>query len=233
MLSFAIDKNTDCEPTSASPVYMQRCAFPGNRGFLHTRKKSHDEKSRFSRIDNDADCNLRTGVCGHRITECAVLVQCERLFGPASDQRLQCFRSGNGRTDGRAQRVPLPWRTEIERLTFDVLDTGSRQFVQGHLDLSGRRFLCLRFAAQECGLGHARVHERDIGIGRPRPGPCVPTIRLGFTRAQLAKIGLPYQSGKIARRYGGPVRENRGRGRNGNRSERSPLPRPRDSGSPR
>ena len=149
MLSFAIDKNTDCEPTSASPVYMQRCAFPGNREFLHTRKRNHDEKSRFSRIDNDADCNLRTGVCGHRIIECAVLVQCERLFGPASDQGLQCFRSGNSRTDGRAQRVPLPWRTEIERLTFDVLDTGPRQFVQGHLDLSGRRFLRLRFAAQE------------------------------------------------------------------------------------
>jgi hypothetical protein len=34
-------------------------------------------------------------------------------------------------------------------LTFDVLDTGPRQFVQGHLDLSGRRFLRLRFAAQE------------------------------------------------------------------------------------
>src|SRR5882672_12012216 len=139
-----LDKNTDCEPTStlrASPVYMQRCAFPGNREFLHTRKRNHDEKSRFSRIDNDADCNLGTGVCGHRITERAVLVQCDRLFEPASGQRLQCFRSGNGRTDGRAQCVSLSWRTEIERLTFDVLDTGPRQ--------SGRRFLRLRFAAQE------------------------------------------------------------------------------------
>ena len=180
---------------------MQRCAFPGNRGFLHTRKKSHDEKSRFSRIDNDADCNLRTGVCGHRITERAVLVQCDRLFRPASGQRLQCFRSGNGRTAGRAQCVPLPWRTEIERLKFDVLDTDPRQFVQGRLDLSGRRFLRLRFVAQEWGLGHARVYKRDIGIGRPRPGPCAHIIRLGFTRAQLAKIGLPYQSGKIAERY--------------------------------
>src|SRR5882762_6725610 len=148
-----LDKNTDCEPTSASrasPVYMRRCAFlpaTGNSGT--TRKKSHDEKSRFSRIDNDADCDLRTGVCGHRITERAVLVRCDRLFGPASGQRLQCFRSGNGRTDGRAQCVPLSWRTEIERLTFDVLDIGSRQLVQGHLHLSGRPFLRLRFAAQE------------------------------------------------------------------------------------
>jgi len=34
-------------------------------------------------------------------------------------------------------------------LTFDGLDIGSRQLVQGHLHLSGRRFLRLRFAAQE------------------------------------------------------------------------------------
>jgi len=129
---------------------------------------------------------------------------------------------------------PSPMRTAtMADRNRTIEDTDPRQFVQGRLDLSGRRFLRLRFVAQECGLGHARVYKRDIGIGRPRPGPCAHIIRLGFTRAQLAKIGLPYQSGKIARRYGGPVRENRGRGRNGNRSERSPLPRPRDSGSPR
>jgi hypothetical protein len=38
-----LDKNTDGEPTPASrasPVYMQRCAFPDNREFLHTRKRN-------------------------------------------------------------------------------------------------------------------------------------------------------------------------------------------------
>jgi len=86
-------------------------------------------------------------------TNARYLVQCDRLFGPASGQRLQCFRSGNGGTDGRAQCVPLSWRTEIERLTFDVLCIGSRQLVQGYLHLSGRSFLRMRTAAQECEPG--------------------------------------------------------------------------------
>jgi len=97
---------------------------------------------------------------------------------------------------------PSPMRTAtMADRNRTIEDTDPRQFVQGRLDLSGRRFLRLRFVAQECGLGHARVYKRDIGIGRPRPGPCAHIIRLGFTRAQLAKIGLPYQSGKIAGRY--------------------------------
>jgi hypothetical protein len=138
--------------TRIAGLYAAMC-ISRQSGILTHKEKSHDEKSRFSRIDNDADCNLRTGVCGHRITERAVLVQCDRLFGPASGQRLEWFRSGNGRTDGRAQCVPLSWRTEIERLTFDVLDIGSRQLVQGYLHLSGRPFLRTRTAAQECEPG--------------------------------------------------------------------------------
>src|SRR5437879_11426167 len=67
--------SADCEPISmsrASAFDMPRCAFPGDGGSDAKRKQSY-EKSHFSRIDNDAGCNLRTGVCGNRRTERAVL----------------------------------------------------------------------------------------------------------------------------------------------------------------
>jgi hypothetical protein len=86
------------------------------------RKQNYDEKSRLSRIDNDAGCDLRTGFCGHGRTEGAVLAQSDRPLRPASGLRLQCLRSGRRDSDGRAQCAPLLWRTEIELLTFDVLD---------------------------------------------------------------------------------------------------------------
>ena len=92
-------------------------------GDSHTaRKQNYDEKSRLSRIDNDAGCDLRTGFCGHGRTEGAVLAQSDRPLRPASGLRLQCLRSGRRDRDGRAQCAPLLWRTEIELLTFDVLD---------------------------------------------------------------------------------------------------------------
>jgi hypothetical protein len=82
-----------------------------------TRKQSHDEKSRFSRIGSDADRNLRTGVCGNGHPG-HVVCGSDQPLRSASGLRLQCFRFGNGGADGRAQCIPLSWRTEIERLTL-------------------------------------------------------------------------------------------------------------------
>src|SRR5258707_10123965 len=45
--------------------------------------------------------------------------------GPSDRQVVypfQCFRSRDGDADGRSQCAPLSRRTEIDRLTFDVLD---------------------------------------------------------------------------------------------------------------
>jgi hypothetical protein len=44
--------------------------------------------------------------------------------GPSDRQAAYalCFRFDDGDADGRAQCVPLSRRTEIQRLTFDVLD---------------------------------------------------------------------------------------------------------------
>jgi hypothetical protein len=43
--------------------------IPGDREFSPTRKQNNDEKFRFSRIDSDADDDLRTGVGGNGRTE--------------------------------------------------------------------------------------------------------------------------------------------------------------------
>jgi hypothetical protein len=98
-------------------IPMPRCASPCDRDSETARKQSHDEKSRFCRIVNDAGCDLRTGACGHGRTEGAVLAQSDRPLSPASGTRLQCFRSGDRDANGRAQCAPLSWRTEIELLT--------------------------------------------------------------------------------------------------------------------
>src|SRR5258706_3008373 len=139
--------SADCEPHrphARLTFYMPRCVIPGDRDSGTTRKNSHDKKSHLDRIDNDAGCDLRTGVCGHGRTERALLARSDWRLRPASGPSLQCFRSGNGGADGGAQRVPLSWRTEIERLTFDVLDTGSRQLVRGHFTPEWPSFLTLR-----------------------------------------------------------------------------------------
>jgi hypothetical protein len=103
-------------------IPMPRRASPCDRDSETARKQSHDEKSRFCRIDNDAGCDLRTGACGHGSTEAAVLAQSDRPLSPASGTRLQCFRSGDRDANGRAQYAPLSWRTEIELLTLEILD---------------------------------------------------------------------------------------------------------------
>src|SRR5258708_16822873 len=82
------------------------------------RKLSHDEKSRFSRVDHDAGYDLRTGVGGHGRTESPLLARNDRPLGPADGKSLQRVRAGDGDADGRAQYAPLSRRTEIQRLTF-------------------------------------------------------------------------------------------------------------------
>ena len=83
------------------------------------RKQSHDEeKSRPRRIDTDAGCDLRTCICARGRIAHAALDRSGRPIGPTSGTRLQCFLSGEGDAGGRAQCAQLPWRTEIERLTF-------------------------------------------------------------------------------------------------------------------
>jgi hypothetical protein len=87
------------------------------------RKQRHDdEKSRFSRIDNDVGCDLRTGICARGRIERAVFARSDPPLRPAASGTRFCFRAGDGDADGRAQYAPLSWRTEIELLTFDVLD---------------------------------------------------------------------------------------------------------------
>jgi hypothetical protein len=97
------------------------------------RKQSHDdEKSRPRRIDNDAGCDLRTGICARGRIEHAVLARGDRPLRPAaSGTRFQCFRSADGDADGQAQCAPLSWRTKIERLTFDVLDMAFATSIKG------------------------------------------------------------------------------------------------------
>jgi hypothetical protein len=130
-------------------AFLRRHAHFPTIGDSHTaRKQSYDEKYRF--IGNDAGCDLRTGVCGHGRTEGAVLAQSDRSLRPASGTRLQCFRSGDGDADGRAHRAPLSWRTEIERLTFDVLDTALATSFKGIRTGACRPFLRrLREAAEK------------------------------------------------------------------------------------
>ena len=104
-------------------IPMPRCAPPGNRDDDCRRKQSHDdEKSRPRRIDSDAGCDLGVYICARDRIVHPASASSDRPLRPASRTSPRCFLSSDSDADGRAQCTPLSWRTEIERLTFDVLD---------------------------------------------------------------------------------------------------------------
>src|ERR1700675_3518399 len=89
-------------------------------GDSHTpRKQGHAEKFRFSRIYNDAGCDLRTGICAPGRIERAVLARSDRPLGPASGARLLML----SMIQQRRRRWSSRWRTVItadRNRTIDV-----------------------------------------------------------------------------------------------------------------
>ena len=94
-------------------------------GDTDTARKRNYEESRFNRINNHAGCDVGTGICTRDRIEYAILAGSGQLLRPAGGARLQRFRSSDGGADGRARCAHLSWRTENQRLTFDVIDVGS------------------------------------------------------------------------------------------------------------